>query len=139
MEEIEGPSVDPSEGPMTHACEDHWTWNKLDASHEVIIYIKKYNWSNNKQNNLKIRLHGPGNRVVLFHPNWSSGTAGVRGCRVLNNGRYYWEVRLSHRIFGTSMMVGIGTASARLHADRFINLLGKCRSTAFSGFNRTKN
>jgi hypothetical protein len=35
MEEIEGPSVDPSEGPMTHACEDHWTWNKLDASHEV--------------------------------------------------------------------------------------------------------
>lgn len=74
----------------------------------------------------KIRLHGPGNRVVLFHPNWSSGTAGVRGCRVLNNGRHYWEVRLSHRIFGTSMMVGIGTANARLHADRFINLLGEC-------------
>jgi hypothetical protein len=35
MEETEGPSIDPSEGPMTHACEDHWTWNKLDASHEV--------------------------------------------------------------------------------------------------------
>jgi SPRY domain-containing SOCS box protein 3 len=72
----------------------------------------------------QVRLHGPGNRAALFHPNWSSGTAGVRGTRVLNNARYYWEVRLSHRIFGTSMMVGIGTKQARLHADRFVNLLG---------------
>ncbi|CAB3371581.1 SPRY domain-containing SOCS box protein 3-like [Cloeon dipterum] len=106
MEEVMGPVSEPSQGPISHGCEDNWTWSKKDASHEV-------------------RLHGPGNRVVLFHPNWSSGTAGVRGHRVLNNGRYYWEVRLSHRIFGTSMMVGIGTAKARLHADRFINLLGE--------------
>ncbi|KAF4520697.1 hypothetical protein B566_EDAN006372 [Ephemera danica] len=92
--------------PIHLGCDDHWTWNQLDCSHEV-------------------RLHGPGHRSALFHPNWSSGTAGVRGTRVLNNCRYYWEVCMSHRIFGTSMMVGVCTKKARLHADRFINLLGE--------------
>lgn len=63
--------------------------------------------------------------MAHFHPNWSSGTAAVRGTRVLNNGRYYWELRISPRIFGTSMMFGIGTQHARLHVGHFINLLGE--------------
>ncbi|XP_067006832.1 SPRY domain-containing SOCS box protein 3 [Anabrus simplex] len=92
--------------PLRHGCEDHWTWNRRDRSHEV-------------------RLYGPGLRVAHFHPNWSSGTAGVRGTRVLNNGRYYWELRISQRIFGTSMMFGVGTRRARLHVDAFLNLLGE--------------
>ena len=92
--------------PLRHGCEDHWTWNRRDRSHEV-------------------RLYGPGFRVAHFHPNWSSGTAGVRGTRVLNNGRYYWELRISQRIFGTSMMFGVGTKRARLHVDAFMNLLGE--------------
>ena len=33
--------------------------------------------------------------------------------RVLNGGRYYWEINVSQRIFGTSMMFGIGTRRAR--------------------------
>jgi SPRY domain-containing SOCS box protein 3 len=49
----------------------------------------------------------------------------VRGTRVLNNGRFFWELHLSRRIFGTSMMFGVGTQSARLHADSFTNLLGE--------------
>lgn len=40
-------------------------------------------------------------------------------------GRYFWEVKLSQRIFGTSMMFGIGTCNARLHADTFTNLIGE--------------
>ncbi|GFG41018.1 hypothetical protein Cfor_06788 [Coptotermes formosanus] len=92
--------------PLRHGCEDHWTWNRRDRSHEV-------------------RLYGPGLRVAHFHPNWSSGTAGVRGTRILNNGRYYWELRISQRIFGTSMMFGVGTRRARLHVDAFTNLLGE--------------
>nr|CAD7194717.1 unnamed protein product [Timema douglasi] len=72
-----------------------------------------------------VRLYGPGLRVAYFHPNWSSGTAGVRGTRVLNNGRYYWEVCVSQRVFGTSMMFGVGTRRARLHVDAFMNLLGE--------------
>lgn len=92
--------------PLCHGCEDYWTWNRRDRSHEC-------------------RLYGSEQRVAHFHPNWSSGTAGVRGTRILNNGRYYWELRVSQRIFGTSMMFGVGTRRARLHVDAFVNLLGE--------------
>lgn len=80
-----------------------------------------------------MRLYGLNFRTAHFHPNWSSGTAGVRGTRVLNNGRYFWELRVSKRIFGTSIMFGIGTRMAKVHADAFINLLGAdCHSWALS-------
>ena len=32
---------------------------------------------------------------------------------------------MSQRIFGTSMMFGVGTHSARLHVDAFVNMLGE--------------
>ena len=70
-------------------------------------------------------MYGPKQRIAHFHPNWSNGTAGVRGTRVLNGGRYYWEINVSQRIFGTSMMFGIGTKRARLHVDAFVNMLGE--------------
>ncbi|XP_065164728.1 SPRY domain-containing SOCS box protein 3 [Atheta coriaria] len=96
--------VDPR--PFRHGCDDMWAWSRYERSPEVKIFGKTSN-------------------VAHFHPNWSSGTAGVRGTRVLNNGRYFWELQLSQRIFGTSMMFGIGTKKARLHADAFTNLLGE--------------
>lgn len=86
-------------------CEDNWAWDRNNHSHEVTLSGKFF-------------------RIAHFHPNWSSGTAGVRGTRILNNGRYYWELVLSRRIFGTSMMFGVGTKNARLHEDSFVNLLG---------------
>lgn len=92
--------------PLYNGCEDHWSWNPKDKSHEV-------------------RLNGPNSRISHFHPNWSNGTAGVRGTRILNGGRYYWEINVSQRIFGTSMMFGIGTKRARLHVDSFVNMLGE--------------
>jgi len=92
--------------PLYNGCEDHWSWNPKDKSHEV-------------------RLNGPNSRIAHFHPNWSNGTAGVRGTRILNGGRYYWEINVSQRIFGTSMMFGIGTKRARLHVDSFVNMLGE--------------
>ncbi|XP_052867498.1 SPRY domain-containing SOCS box protein 3-like [Anopheles cruzii] len=97
------------ERPLVNGCEDKWSWNKRDRSKEV--------W-----------LSGPNNRKVHFHPNWSKGTAGIRGTRVLNNGRYYWEISVSQRVFGTSMMFGIGTKKARLHVNMFTNLLGEDRN-----------
>ncbi|XP_049822694.1 SPRY domain-containing SOCS box protein 3 [Aethina tumida] len=92
--------------PLRHSSVDPWTWSRRHKSPEV-------------------RLFGNNLRFADFHPDWSSGTAGVRGTKVLNNGRYYWEVAISKRIFGTSMMCGIGTRRARLHADAFTNLLGE--------------
>ncbi|XP_053692125.1 SPRY domain-containing SOCS box protein 3 [Sabethes cyaneus] len=94
------------EKPLQNGCEDKWSWSKRDRSKEV--------W-----------LSGANNRTVHFHPNWSKGTAGIRGTRVLNNGRYYWELSVSQRVFGTSMMFGIGTKKARLHVNAFTNLLGE--------------
>ncbi|XP_077991316.1 SPRY domain-containing SOCS box protein 3-like [Glandiceps talaboti] len=91
---------------LPDSCEDNWTWSRKDKSHEV-------------------KLLGKRNRTALFHPNWSNGTAGARGSRVLNDGRHYWEIDVSQRIFGTSMMFGIGTKRARLHVDAFINMLGE--------------
>ena len=75
-------TIDTNNIPLYNGCEDHWSWNPKDKSHEV-------------------RLNGPNSRIAHFHPNWSNGTAGVRGTRILNGGRYYWEINVSQRIFGT--------------------------------------
>lgn len=82
--------------PLEHGCEDNWTWSKRHRSKEIV-------------------LSGLNNRTVHFHPNWSKGTAGVQGKRPLNNGRFYWELHVSQRVFGTSIMFGIGTKQARKH------------------------
>ncbi|EDX15350.1 SPRY domain-containing SOCS box protein 3 [Drosophila simulans] len=92
--------------PLPNGVEDNWTWSKRHRSKEVV-------------------LRGPNSRTVHFHPNWSKGTAGVQGKRSLNNGRHYWELHVSQRVFGTSIMFGIGTKSARLHANAFRNMLGE--------------
>lgn len=84
---------------------EHWGWDTWHRSHEV-------------------RLSGENYQTAHFHPNWSNGTAGVHGTRSLTHSWHYWEVKTSDRIFGTSMMFGIGTKRSRLHEDSFINLLG---------------
>ncbi|XP_033118654.1 SPRY domain-containing SOCS box protein 3-like [Anneissia japonica] len=94
------------EPPVQNFCPDSWTWDLETKSHEC-------------------RLEGDGFRRSFFHPNWSNGTAGVRGTKALNGGHYYWEIQINNRVFGTSMMVGIGTKQARTHVDAFVNLLGE--------------
>ncbi|XP_035216824.1 SPRY domain-containing SOCS box protein 3-like isoform X2 [Stegodyphus dumicola] len=100
-------SMTTQDGPPLHNfCTDNWTWNKRDKSHEV-------------------QLCGANLKTAHFHPNWSNGTAGVRGTRILNRGLFYWEINVTQRIFGTSMMFGVGTKKARLHIDSFVNMLGE--------------
>ena len=94
------------ECPLKDGCPASWTWSPDHKSHEV-------------------RLYGPKHETAHFHPNWSNGTAAVRSNAPLNRGRHYWEVRVSQRIFGTSMMWGICTDKQRLHVDAFVNLLGE--------------
>lgn len=66
---------------VLHGIDDKWSLSKQDRSQEVYL-------SNNC-------------RTAHFHPNWSKGTAGIRGTRILNNGVYYWELKVSQRVFGT--------------------------------------
>ena len=91
---------------LEHGCVDHWSWDAYDKSPDVRLYDENPN-------------------LATFHPNWSNGTAGIRGTKVLNYGRTYWEVMLPARVFGTSMMFGVGTVKARIHADAFVNLIGE--------------
>ena len=85
--------------------DDNWSWNTDDKSYEVLVT-------------------GRNNRTAHFHPNWAYSTAGVRGTKILNGKRAYWEITTSEKVFGTSMMFGIGTKKARLHIDGFTNMLG---------------
>ena len=38
--------------------------------------------------------------------------------------RFYWEIHITDRLFGTSMMFGIATRNCNVHADSFVNLIG---------------
>ena len=57
---------------------------------------------------------------------FSYGTGGFREKMVLNGGRFYWEVNLTHEIFGTSMVFGIGTEKLRhgIESD-YVKMLGE--------------
>lgn len=91
---------------MKDTCTDNWRWSRTNKSQEV-------------------KLRGKRRKTVYFHPNWSNGTAGVRASQPLSSGRHYWEIRITQRIFGTSMMFGVCTQKARIHADIFTNLVGE--------------
>ena len=69
------------------------------------------------------RLYG--SKIAYFHPHYAHGTAAIKGSRVLNGGRYYWEVYLGDRVFGTSMSVGVGTKKARVWSQSFLNMVGE--------------
>jgi len=92
--------------PLRDGCAERWSWNALDRSPEV-------------------RVRGENRETVLFHPTWSNGASGVRGTRSMRHGVHYWEIRISSRLFGTSMMFGVASPAARLHVDAFVNLLGE--------------
>ncbi|XP_053305269.1 SPRY domain-containing SOCS box protein 3-like isoform X2 [Spea bombifrons] len=69
-------------------------------------------------------------RAVYFHTDpvlESCGTAGVRGSTGFIQGEHYWEIEFLEPPSGLSVMVGVGTGRASLHAGNFeyINLLGK--------------
>ncbi|KAJ8037829.1 SPRY domain-containing SOCS box protein 3 [Holothuria leucospilota] len=56
---------------------------------------------------------------VRFHSNYSLGTASARSSEPLTEGQNYWEIKMVSPVYGTDMMVGIGTK--RVDLDKFIN------------------
>ncbi|XP_076842971.1 SPRY domain-containing SOCS box protein 3 isoform X2 [Brachyhypopomus gauderio] len=66
-------------------------------------------------------------RTVTFHPDFSRGTAAVRGTTELRAGiQHFWEIKMTSPVYGTDMMVGIGTAEVNLNqfSHSFSSLLG---------------
>lgn len=66
-------------------------------------------------------------REVRFHINYSSGTAAVCGTQVMADRQYFWEVKMTTPVYGTDMMVGVGTANVDMDAYRynFCSFLGR--------------
>lgn len=67
------------------------------------------------------------NRKVNFHSEYSCGTAAIRGSKELADGQHFWEIKMTSPVYGTDMMVGIGTSDVNLDKYRhtFCSLLGK--------------
>ncbi|XP_074116270.1 SPRY domain-containing SOCS box protein 3 isoform X3 [Cotesia typhae] len=88
-----------------------WTWDERLTSRKFLL----------SQNNLEVK----------FHPGYSDGTVAVRGNKILSKGRHhYWEVEMLSQIYGTDVMVGVGTAKANINErDKFLSLLGQDRES----------
>ncbi|KAK2820268.1 hypothetical protein Q5P01_023227 [Channa striata] len=67
------------------------------------------------------------NRKVSFHSDYSCGTAAIRGTKELADGQHFWEVKMTSPVYGTDMMVGIGTSEVNLEKFKysFGSLLGQ--------------
>ncbi|XP_049419604.1 SPRY domain-containing SOCS box protein 3 isoform X1 [Epinephelus fuscoguttatus] len=59
------------------------------------------------------------NRKVSFHSDYSCGTAAIRGTKELTDGQHFWEVKMTSPVYGTDMMVGIGTSEVNLEKFKF--------------------
>uniref|UniRef100_A0A665V372 SPRY domain-containing SOCS box protein 3 n=1 Tax=Echeneis naucrates TaxID=173247 RepID=A0A665V372_ECHNA len=57
------------------------------------------------------------NRKVSFHSDYSCGTAAIRGTKEMADGQHFWEIKMTSPVYGTDMMVGIGTSE--VHMERF--------------------
>ncbi|CAH1794817.1 unnamed protein product, partial [Owenia fusiformis] len=84
-----------------------WVWDEDSKSKGTVIESDKRN--------------------VQFHPDYSSGTAAVRGNKPMMHDQYFWEIKMVSAVYGTDMMVGVGTENTDLNKYRytFCSLLGK--------------
>ncbi|XP_010903381.4 SPRY domain-containing SOCS box protein 3 isoform X2 [Esox lucius] len=66
------------------------------------------------------------NRKVSFHSEYSCGTAAIRGTKELADGQHFWEIKMTSPVYGTDMMVGVGTSEVNLDKFKhsFCSMLG---------------
>uniref|UniRef100_A0A914MQK3 B30.2/SPRY domain-containing protein n=1 Tax=Meloidogyne incognita TaxID=6306 RepID=A0A914MQK3_MELIC len=98
--------------------EELWLWdNNINLINSNVVQFKNNGYS------------------ILFHPEYSVGTAAIRSKISLNrNSLAFWEIYVEN-IFGSSMMFGIGTENSLLTATLvFANLLGDFCNENFNEF-----
>lgn len=79
------------------------------------------------------------NTQVVFNPVYSTGTAVIRGDKPLEKERHhFWEIQMITELYGTAVMVGVGTAKAvTVQTSGFYSLVGQdCESwgLSYTGF-----
>ncbi|XP_060521315.1 SPRY domain-containing SOCS box protein 3 isoform X2 [Cylas formicarius] len=88
--------------------------------------IFDWRWYYQEEDASNIRLSLNRNEIV-FHPIYSSGTAAIRGDTILKqNMHHFWEIKILTRMYGTDVMLGVGTEQANLTNGKFkfCSLLG---------------
>ncbi|XP_028669780.1 SPRY domain-containing SOCS box protein 3a [Erpetoichthys calabaricus] len=88
---------------------------------------QEFEWVWDDGNKSTATLLSCDNRKVNFHMEYSCGTAAIRGNKELAEGQHFWEIKMTSPVYGTDMMVGIGTSDVNLDKYRhtFCSLLGK--------------
>lgn len=100
------PGGRPSSG-LSALTEFDWVWDDLNKSSATLLSCD--------------------NRKVSFHTEYSCGTAAIRGTKELGEGQHFWEIKMTSPVYGTDMMVGIGTSDVDLdkYHHTFCSLLGR--------------
>ncbi|KAK9887998.1 hypothetical protein WA026_000285 [Henosepilachna vigintioctopunctata] len=84
-----------------------------------------FEWCWNNDNTAVNVLLDSYNLEVTFHPVYSSGTASIKGNKpFLQNRHYYWEIKVISKLYGTDVMVGVGTDKISNCTYSFCSMLG---------------
>lgn len=98
---------------------------ECDCGNDIRIY--EWFWEKDEgETNFQL---DPKNFIVTFHPVYSSGTSVVRGNKPFQqNMHYYWEMKMISKLYGTDVMIGIGTKEGfqnfTNYRFRFCSMLG---------------
>ncbi|EPQ07981.1 SPRY domain-containing SOCS box protein 3 [Myotis brandtii] len=94
---------------------------------EYFDCARDFDWVWDDLNKSSATLLSCDNRKVNFHVEYSCGTAAIRGTKELGEGQHFWEIKMTSPVYGTDMMVGIGTSDVDLdkYHHTFCSLLGR--------------
>ncbi|XP_064624225.1 SPRY domain-containing SOCS box protein 3-like [Lineus longissimus] len=116
------PSHLPMKGEPFCDCHEKREEHKCVCGEEDTMF----DWIWDEENKSTASILSDDSREVKFHPDFSSGTAAVRGTKVMKEGQHYWEVKMVTPVYGTDMMIGVGTGDVDMNAyhHMFCSLLG---------------
>jgi len=86
-----------------------WSWNQSLVDHSAVEVFDN-------------------GAAILFHPQFSTGTACAVGNTMLQAGyQHYWEVKITRPCYGTDFMVGVATRNfdVAAHKNVFSSAIGK--------------
>ncbi|XP_020627957.1 SPRY domain-containing SOCS box protein 3-like isoform X2 [Orbicella faveolata] len=95
---------------------------------EVFLRFKDYDWKWDPTTLSSSVCLTRSNKEVLFHPDYSCGTAAAKGSEPLcQGGEYYWEIKMTSAVYGTDMMLGVCTSDLDVtqYKTSFCSLIGK--------------
>uniref|UniRef100_A0A3B5KR66 SPRY domain-containing SOCS box protein 3 n=1 Tax=Xiphophorus couchianus TaxID=32473 RepID=A0A3B5KR66_9TELE len=105
---------------MTTADREEWDSQSVTQNkHVVLLLFSVFDWVWDERWKSSGASLSCDDRKVSFHSDYSCGTAAIRGNRELSEGQHYWEVKMTSPVYGTDMMVGVGTSEVNLDKFKF--------------------